>query len=1826
MSMSREELLELSVKPNTYTSTFDFNAEMEGSTASLGDALTHGLAASVVSGGVGLVNTGIAITNMFGADVEQIRTEDLLKSWDWEDTADYYEDNKAFIDGVGYVASSLIPGTLGLKAAKYAQTAARASDSKNLAAVAIRKILVPASASKKIGAEILEDTMHVANRSKRLASAVKQGAHQAAIETAFAETAILMATNQHVTVNQNQLGYFEAMYDQKDGYFMGLGIGTTLGGAVYGAVNNRAINSLIDGAQKEHNAINKELISLDSRTNRIGFNQGNKIVQLAAKQKDAEARLEGLTGAALKEAQRRDKEFNADLVEEVAVLVGEAGTRTNALGRREIDGHLTPAIVALIKKGDKHQVADAFRNANSIGKYDDHDFLFDPLAQPIEILDTADEYLAAIGSKHFGTKYDPEDAVQRGFLNGFANSRGVSITGDAPRIREQLLNRELINERGITDALDPAHLVGTLRHEIGHGNTVALGQIFSSEVFSSIRNEMIALSKIQRPGSWAVVERNRVAMERILAQKTISPTDYQRIAELQKTEAYLNDPMELMADAWAQFNAADKKMRSNAESIGAATRKLFQDNRALKSRLGESQRLIGLNSGNIYTESQWSPTMADRGNVVMRGDNVIAGDYSTTTNLENFSVLSADPMSASAHFYAASQSKRKLKKEVAFNWDNFAMMNKLHGEVLGGWKGKASITMPDGSVRKLDGEFDEAVLTDFDALYTAFKSTAAQRLTQRQLNKTHNYTTSDIARMIDTDEVFALELGEGAKSTKYWTQSNDPTKPTVAKIFYKNPVDASEGGAEALADSIAQNTKVLEVVDDSINTLLKRLDDMGDGITQSNLLQTAPEPSWKYGGNGDLQDITRNTQITGVLRTFAPEYGSGLSKAQSIAKFNELTTLKGHELIQTAIAGAATRVQANPSSIMELNALDSKLRQRFYKFSPVLPDGQAQASYMQGLIKSTDEEQIAISLKNIEKLTGSATGNKLFDLLSTENSLWSREVSELVAKIVNQKRFIPSNLTKLGTMLDEQVTSIQSPDVASFWRAKVSANALIVEAKQVAASARGISSNLSADVLYPGGLDARKYKHRFYVEPVNNEVWSHNQKGIIGANTSQELAQKEAQVRAQFGDSINIRTKEDMEAGFKERGEYIEEFSLNEYQSNADLTRKGVNWDVAPEANANLVQHYVDSMAREWKGTVDNLTELKYGEEFAALDQMDGVSQTYGTLGAGKQQPITTPFRETKNIMLNRTSKETGNSWRDGQQAIDKTITAIFQGLGSAFSSASRTGNYEEMSKYMDHYGLPKVYEGQTGNMLRTSPNMTDQKLRSIVPKANGIAATMMLRLDYIQPMINAMSMPIMSVPEMNALMKSIPAIKAQQVAKGLHVTVPDTAFGMGSNIKLQMQAVKDYFGESGKALLKSYRDQGIITNVVREMRQVVDDITLDVTQDADTMIAQLAKGGKKMVNIAASPADWMEDFVKFVAARQADLVMDAAGITDQSLRASTLRTYTTRVHGNYVSAQRPTIFQGFAGQAIGLFQTYQFNLIQSLLGKVGNKDAVGVASMMGIQAGMFGVQSVPGFKALNDHISLNSQDGNDFYTGITTATGKNHSEWILYGLASNFTKPLFGEGLELYTRGDLNPRTPFLIPTSIDEVPAWSLASKFVGNIFNAASDLSQGVNAGQVMADSLAHNGVNRPLAGVGAIMAGSRTTGNGSLITDLSDISWFAKAARVLGTKTLDESIAVQSFYRTQGFDSLRTDKITDLGRGAKRMIQSGNYDKDTYMNFMDSYTTSGGKPEKFNQWLHTQSLGATESTIQQLYESNDSASGRYLQKIMGNDVGNYIDGNL
>lgn len=1830
MALSREELQELSIGNNSYTSTFDFNAEME---TGVGDALTSGLAASVVSGTVGMINTGGAVLNMFGADNSQLKTEELLRSWDWTDTADYYADNQEVIDAVGFAVSTLVPGAIGLKAAKYAQTAANASTSKNLLAVGLRKVLVPQSATARIQGEIIKDTMNVANRSTRLGIAAKNGFHQAAVETAFAETAILLSTNQHVTVNSNQLGYFEAMWEQKEGAALGFGLGLGIGGAINTAITSRGINSLIDGVERSQNQLFKSMMNMDSRANRIGFNQGNKVVELSKRFKDAQEEFSGLAGADLKEFTRREKELVADLWEEVAVLTGEASKGRNALGRREVDGHLTPAIMQIIQKGDSEQLADMFRGSSAIGKYDDVDFLFDPAAQPLSVAKNEDDYADLIGESLFGEQWQHPStpqvgASQRATAKEYARtSNGISITReDGMRFRDNIVKGDIFKGGNM---LDNESVIGVIRHEVGHGETIWLNKLFGSKVFAPVTNEMVTLSRMRRPTSWAHHDRLAKQLEEFDAMAKakggkLPPSKWQERAAMQKSVDYFNDPNELLADSWAMFNARDPKQRLMAEGIGTNTHKILSNNGALKTRLGKSEKLLGLKSGKTYDTAQWAPTVADRGVPVLKAGTVTSGSIGTKIDGRNFSVLNSTPDDASAYYYAAMKDGKKLKKDLTTRWDNFYDLTMIqHRLDTDQWAGKLTIDLEDGKQLVLDSTDDATdMLNEFNRHFTEFKGKAAGMLNKRELNKRNN-SPSQIARIIDSDENFAMSNGIDNHETTvaHWSRENDPAKPTVAKVFYDTPIEDTEKGTSALAEAMGDNMKILETVDENISAFFAQLDDLlGEGLTHSNLNATAPSPSWKHKGSGDVTDVTRHAQLTGVLKTFQGMYGEGTSKLQAIAKFNELAKLKVHEEIQRLMTNVSQQVSSSPAAIMELNALDSLLRQKFYKFAPAITNRGEADAYLSTLVNRVTPEQGA---KNMQKLMDSPTGANLISTMSKKDTLWARETEELVAKIMNQKSFQASNLTKLDNLLGTGTTTIKTPAVAAFWKAKVSANRIIVNGKQVAAASRGYGSNLDSDVLYPGGLNTSKYKHRKYIQPAKDEVWSHNQKGIIGANTPEELAQKEAQVRQQFGNDVNIISKEEMEDHFKKTGSFLEDFSLNEYQVNRDMMRKGINWDVAPEPDPNLVAHYIRDSARDWSGTVDNLTELRYSEEFASLQQGDSVSQAYGTLGAGKQKPIDTSFREAQNIMLNRTTNESSTAWRDAQQSVDKTITKVFNGLSSLFKSAGQTGKYQEMDSYMKHHGLPRVYEDQTGEMLRTSVDMTDQALAGIVPKVNGIAATLMLRLDFVQPMVNALSMPIMSVPEMNSLMKSIPAIQAQQLAKGLSVGVPGTKYTMGTNMKLQMQAVKEFFTEEGKVHLKRYYDEGIITNVVREMRQVADDITIDVNLSPASIAAKVENAAKVATNFAARPADWAEDFVKFVAARQADILLDGAGITDKSIRSATLRSYTTRVHGNYVHAQRPAIFQGFAGQAIGLFQTYQFNLIQSLLSKIGNKNGQAVASMMGIQAGMFGVQSVPGFRALNEYIAMNSQEDNDMYSAAADLVGQEESEWMMFGLASNFTKPLFGEGLELYTRGDLNPRTPFLIPTSLAEVPIYAMSTKFVGNIFNAASDLSQGVDAGQVMADTLAHNGVNRPLAGVGAILAGSRTTGKGSLIANLSDLSWFGKAARTLGTKTLDESIAVQAFYRTKGFDTKRNDRLQDLGRGVKRMVQADQYDSQVYDQFFSDYTSNGGSPEKYNQWMHSQALGATESSILKMYESNNSTSGRYLQKQLGYDIDNYIN---
>jgi hypothetical protein len=122
---------------------------------------------------------------------------------------------------------------------------------------------------------------------------------------------------------------------------------------------------------------------------------------------------------------------------------------------------------------------------------------------------------------------------------------------------------------------------------------------------------------------------------------------------------------------------------------------------------------------------------------------------------------------------------------------------------------------------------------------------------------------------------------------------------------------------------------------------------------------------------------------------------------------------------------------------------------------------------------------------------------------------------------------------------------------------------------------------------------------------------------------------------------------------------------------------------------------------------------------------------------------------------------------------------------------------------------------------------------------------------------------------------------------------------------------------------------------------------------------------------------------------------------------------------GNYTAAQRPAMFQGTFGVAMGLFQTYMLTMAQAMYRQVQHKDWASLGKMLLSQGTIFGASSLPGFHIVSEQIAKSFSDNNfDLETGTFRAIGDPVASMILYGLPSSI-----GPGVT--TRGDIQPRIP---------------------------------------------------------------------------------------------------------------------------------------------------------------------------------------------------------
>jgi len=127
------------------------------------------------------------------------------------------------------------------------------------------------------------------------------------------------------------------------------------------------------------------------------------------------------------------------------------------------------------------------------------------------------------------------------------------------------------------------------------------------------------------------------------------------------------------------------------------------------------------------------------------------------------------------------------------------------------------------------------------------------------------------------------------------------------------------------------------------------------------------------------------------------------------------------------------------------------------------------------------------------------------------------------------------------------------------------------------------------------------------------------------------------------------------------------------------------------------------------------------------------------------------------------------------------------------------------------------------------------------------------------------------------------------------------------------------------------------------------------------------------------------EEFTNFVTARTMHIIAEEAarvGAISKDSIWTYVNTFTNRVRGTYIAAQRPALFQGAIGMSMSLFQTYQLNLIQQLFRYTAEGRLKASTALLGLQTSIYGAQGLPGYRAVNSYVA--NVEGNTDKSDIT--------------------------------------------------------------------------------------------------------------------------------------------------------------------------------------------------------------------------------------------------
>ena len=801
---------------------------------------------------------------------------------------------------------------------------------------------------------------------------------------------------------------------------------------------------------------------------------------------------------------------------------------------------------------------------------------------------------------------------------------------------------------------------------------------------------------------------------------------------------------------------------------------------------------------------------------------------------------------------------------------------------------------------------------------------------------------------------------------------------------------------------------------------------------------------------------------------------------------------------------------------------------------------------------------------------------------------------------------------------------------------------------QVLWNSIGLGNKRQSGTLYIPPIDTTRYPHIAFVK----------QKPGIGAcdEVAMITAKDADQLRALMSrvpDGYDVHTKDSLERFFQAKGSYDYSHFITDTRTSSEMRKRGVLGDFFTETRGeNVLADFTNFHARQDELLVRKQVEVKYSDLFSQLKYLsDDFTAADRSVARGKlaifQNKIADPYNDYIKTALDI-------SKRQEFPLLDKVndfVDNIGRKMGSVYEQAIRDAkaantmvSWEDANKVAERYGLGNTFEGVVQKMytdnttyLKANEAVPKNVIANITHKMNSLMSTLGLRLDFANSLVNILSTPIMLGME-HASIKKLASSDPELVGKLAelyHTQMPGSQVKVPSYTKMLFTAMNNYFKDEGQ-LMTRYRGVAGISDALDHHKMMLQDMTYQPWEAVSALGNRVDNWVEKAGKFTGN--QFAEQFTRFISAdvmrQQTDLLVSAGKMSLQEADAY-ISTFVNRVQGNYVQSQRPVVFQGTAGRAVSLFQTYIFNVAQQVLRHVEDKNTKALMTFGMLQSSVYGLNGLPYFDAINTHL-IGNLSSNPTHQDVGSVLNSGNSvigNWLMYGTASAF--PLFdGHGPALYSRGDLNPRTLMGLPTQFQDIPAVSGSIKAVNSVIGFGSTLAKGGDVGNSLLLAMEHQGMSRPLAGLAQVLSGRTTTSKGDLIAASNELSVLAQMStlhpkdiveagtgvvtRLAGAKPFDTAVAVDQLWKQSTYKLEDKARIAELGEAVKTKLYNNQVPTDDeYQGFLTKYTAAGGVQRSFAQEMQRWMKNANHSVVNQMSEKLGRQGNQKLHTLMGGE---------